>query len=219
MKKITGKKTMKPIKNHKNGTKQANLSAFVKQTLSTLGTGSMREAVKLPAGEDLNEWISVNTLDFYNEISLMYGALEGICTEESCPEMTAGKNKYLWADGVKVKKPISVPAVTYVDNLLVWVESQLNDESLFPIEYGAKYPKNFLQVVGVIYKRYFRVYGHIYHSHLKDIESCGASAHLNTCFKHLVYFIQEFDLVPKREFVPLQSLIDRMCPTESEKKE
>lgn len=27
----------------------------------------MQLAVELPAGEDLNEWLAVNTIDFYNE--------------------------------------------------------------------------------------------------------------------------------------------------------
>lgn len=35
--------------------------------------------------------------------------------------------KYLWADGVKIKKPIECSAPEYVDYLMSWVESQLND--------------------------------------------------------------------------------------------
>jgi len=35
-------------------------------------------------------------------------------------------------------------------------------------------------------------------------------AHLNTSFKHFVYFIQEFGLVEKKELAPLQELIDRL---------
>lgn len=33
----------------------------------TLGSGNLQLAVELPAGEDLNEWLAVNTIDFYNE--------------------------------------------------------------------------------------------------------------------------------------------------------
>jgi hypothetical protein len=29
--------------------------------------------VKLPKGEDLNEWLAVNVIDFYNQISIIYG--------------------------------------------------------------------------------------------------------------------------------------------------
>ena len=34
----------------------------------------------------------------------------------------------------------------------------------------------------MIFKRLFRVYAHIYHSHFQKIVSLGAEAHLNTCF-------------------------------------
>ena len=33
----------------------------------TLGSGNMQLAVELPDGEDLNEWLAVNTIEFYNE--------------------------------------------------------------------------------------------------------------------------------------------------------
>ena len=31
------------------------------------------DAVKLPPGEVLEEWIAVNTVDFYNAVSMLYG--------------------------------------------------------------------------------------------------------------------------------------------------
>jgi MOB kinase activator 1 len=33
------------------------------------------------------------------------------------------------------------------------------------------------------------VYAHIYHSHFKAICSLGEEAHLNTCFKHFIFFV------------------------------
>lgn len=57
---------------------------------ATLGAGNIREAVRLPPGEDLNEWLAVNTVDFYNAVSVLYSTLEEFCTAASCPTMTAG---------------------------------------------------------------------------------------------------------------------------------
>ena len=37
---------------------------------ATLGSGNLREAVKLPTGEDLNEWLAVNSNSFYLSLSL-----------------------------------------------------------------------------------------------------------------------------------------------------
>ena len=38
---------------------------------ATLGSGNLREAVKLPTGEDLNEWLAVNS----NTLSLQFDYL------------------------------------------------------------------------------------------------------------------------------------------------
>ena len=62
-------------------------------------------------------------------------------------------------------------------------------------------------IAKTILKRLFRVYAHIYHQHFKEIVSLGEEAHLNTSFKHFVYFIQEFELIDKKELAPLQVLI------------
>jgi Mob1/phocein family len=69
-----------------------------------------------------------------------------------------------------------------------WV--QLDDPKIFPQQYGAPFPPNFEEVVRTIFKRLFRVYAHMYHSHFKHVCALGEEAHLNTCFKHFVYFTQ-----------------------------
>ena len=53
--------TLKPLKAHKAG-KRSELAAYSKKTLATLGTGSMKQAVQLPQGENINEWLAVNTV-------------------------------------------------------------------------------------------------------------------------------------------------------------
>ena len=81
-------------------------------------------AVELPEGEDLNEWLAVNTIEFFNEISLLYGCLTELCTKESCPTMSAGpKYEYLWADGLNVTTPLKVSAKQYIEYLMTWVEN------------------------------------------------------------------------------------------------
>ena len=58
--------------------------------LIIISTGNLRLAVMLPEGEDLNEWIAVNTVDFFNQINMLYGTITEFCTEQSCPVMSAG---------------------------------------------------------------------------------------------------------------------------------
>ena len=56
---------------------------------ATLGGGSLRKVVTLPEGEDENEWLAVNMVDFYNQINLLYGAITEFCSPQTCPEMKA----------------------------------------------------------------------------------------------------------------------------------
>jgi MOB kinase activator 1 len=54
--------------------------------------------------------------------------------------MSAGqKFEYLWADGQNVKTPLKVPAPEYIELLMSWVESQFNNEALFPCQIGRQY--------------------------------------------------------------------------------
>jgi MOB kinase activator 1 len=72
--------------------------------------------------------LAVNAIEFYNEISILYGTLTEFCTKDSCPVMSAGqKFEYLWADGLNVKTPLKVPAPEYIDLLMTWVENQFNN--------------------------------------------------------------------------------------------
>lgn len=92
------------------GTSSWQLRQFAE---ATLGSGSLRKAVKLPEGEDVNEWFAVNgmfrawndrsktpwagtltvlvraVVDFYNQINLLYGSITEFCSPQSCPEMKA----------------------------------------------------------------------------------------------------------------------------------
>jgi MOB kinase activator 1 len=89
---------------------KANSSFQLRQFAeATLGSGSLRKAVKLPEGEDLNEWLAVNgkmpyqtnstckiiltytfpVVDFYNQINLLYGSITEFCSPQACPEMKA----------------------------------------------------------------------------------------------------------------------------------
>ncbi|ETO10153.1 Mob4B protein [Reticulomyxa filosa] len=207
-------------KHFKEGKKHGSQKrvALHEYSSATLGAGNMAEAVKLPKGEDPLEWLAVNVVDFFNEISLLYGIITEFCTDENCPLMSAGpKYEYLWMDGVKFKKPIKVSAPKYIDYLMSWVETQINDPQIFPVEEDVKFPKDFRSVCKTILKRLFRVYGHIYHSHIQKIVQLDCEAHLNTCFKHFIYFVKEFKLVDDRELAPLKDTIQAMLEKDAQK--
>jgi MOB kinase activator 1 len=83
-------------KNIPDGTRPLQLKQYAE---ATLGTGNLRLAVTLPEGEDLNEWLAVNVVDFYNQINMLYGTITEFCTPTECSVMSAGpKFEYLWYD-------------------------------------------------------------------------------------------------------------------------
>lgn len=72
-----------------------------------------------------------------------------------------------------------------VHNTPIKISSSLSDQFYAT---GTPFPSNFQDVVKTIFKRLFRVYAHIYHSHFQKIVSLKEEAHLNTCFKHFVLY-------------------------------
>ncbi len=91
--------------------------------------------------------------------------------------------------------------------------NQISSAALFPHITGVPFPKNFSTVAKTILKRLFRVYAHIYHQHFSEIVQLQEEAHLNTSFKHFIFFVQEFNLIDRKELAPLQELIDRLTNT------
>jgi len=196
-------RSLRPKKAHRS-VKHRTLHTMKKTATRTL---TLEAAARIPAGEDPNDWHAVNLLDFYNDLSLLMGILEELCTKSSCPHMSAGPNfKYLWAD--KGSKPMCVCAATYIDKMMVWVECQLDDAALFPIDSESEYPKDFHKRLHNIFKKMFRAYAHAYHSHFDAFVSLGAESHLNTCFKHFVIygqthqFLRTEDQAPLKDFIP-----------------
>ena len=70
--KASGNKTLRPLRKHKSG-KSAELFKF---KMDTLGSGNLAGCVAVPPGEDINDWLSVNLVDFFNELSLVTGLVQ-----------------------------------------------------------------------------------------------------------------------------------------------
>lgn len=174
----------------------------------TLGSMDLAAQVRLPTGCSEEEWLAFNTVDLFNELNLLVGAISDMCTEHTCPTMSAGSFGWQWADGDKVKTPQPLSAPKYMEKLLVWVESQLADETFLPVQPGQPFLPNFKKGIKVIYKRLFRIYAHVFHTHFKAMVDSDADAHLNHSFKHFVYFVKEFDLIEESELEPMADLIN-----------
>jgi MOB kinase activator 1 len=103
-------------------------------------------------------------VDFFNELSLLYGLVSDQAQEKYTKQ---GEGfpigfEYRWADAQK--KPVQVSAPEYVDYVLSWVEAQIDDPSIFPVNESESFPASFeQQYIKDMFKRMFRVFAIIYH--------------------------------------------------------
>jgi len=112
--------------------------------------------------------------------------------------MSAGQRyEYLWADPSRstASEPLKMSAPEYVDTLMTYIQSRIDDEATFPSKLGVPFPKSFAAVVRTIWRRLFRVYAHVYCEHFSVVVGLGLESHLNTSFKHFVLFAKEFEYV------------------------
>lgn len=72
------------------------------------------------------------------------------------------------------------------------------------------FPKNFVTIIKQIFTRFFRVFAIIYTHHYSKLEQVGGVSHLNTSFKHFMYFVWEFDLVANSELDALKDIVQEI---------
>jgi MOB kinase activator 1 len=190
---------------------------YAEQTLGS--DNALIQAVKLPQDEDKNEWLAIHIVDFYNQINMLYGTITEFCSPTTCPRMIAtDEYEYLWQETTSVngalpqlpKRPISLPACEYIENLMNWVQGFFDNDNIFPSKIGAPFPQQFPSLVKTIFKRLFRIYAHIYCHHFHEISELGLQSHLNTSLKHYVLFANEFALISRKDYGPLEDLVDTM---------
>ena len=122
-------------------------------------------------------------------------------------------------------------APEYIEHLMNWVQSNIDDEQIFPsrigayatprntseslsdmnVSLGVSFPKTFPSLIRQIFKRLYRVYAHIYCHHYPVVVHLDLEPHLNTSFKHYVLFIDEHKLASGKDYWgPLGDLVDNM---------
>lgn len=55
---------------------------------------------------------------------------------QTCVVVCCFRYEYHWCDGANYKKPTRLPAPTYIELLMEWIEQQINNEDLFPVTVG-----------------------------------------------------------------------------------
>lgn len=165
---------------------------------SALVKGNFKTIVMLPKYCDIMEWVAVNIFDFYNNLNEFYGCLTEFCTQQNCPTMSAGATlNYTWIN--QDRKHVHLPAPTYIDYVMTWVQNMLDDDNVFPTKSGQDFPPSFPSTVKHIYRQLLRVFAHIYHAHYAQILHLRSEPHFNSLFAHFLAFGGEFELLEMKD--------------------
>ncbi|KAF8645113.1 hypothetical protein AX16_007942 [Volvariella volvacea WC 439] len=102
---------------------------------AALVKGHFKTIVMLPKYVDIMEWVAVNMFDFYTNLNEFYGVIAECCTQQTCNTMSAGPAlSYTWIN--QDRKHIQLPAPTYIDYVMTWVQNLLDDNTMFPTKSG-----------------------------------------------------------------------------------
>lgn len=177
---------------------------FVK---TSLVKGSFKTIVQLPKYVDHDEWLALNIFELFDNLNLFYSVIADYVASDAYPTMNAGPNTdYLWisADG----QAVNLPAYQYIDRVLTWVSSKINDQAVFPTSNGGAFPQTFMKDCKSISRQMFRIFAHVYHNHFDKLVHLSLEAHWNSFFSNFISLVKTFDLIERREMAPLLPLIE-----------
>lgn len=171
--------------------------------------------------EATNEWLAANTVDFYNEVALLYGLVEEFHQKASDPmtyavlaeEFKDYKPKFptffngfpqgfeyrlKQPSGGKSKANTKCSGADYVNLSMIWLEDQIDNSQIFPETEDDPFPAKFIEkYISEMFKRMFRIFAIIYAVCWPVVVQNQAEAHVNTCFKHFYFFMKRFSLLKK----------------------
>lgn len=100
----------------------------------------LRSVVRLFSGENIDDWIVVYVVDFFNRINFIYGIMAERCSEISCLVMVGGfRYEYRWQDERQYRRSVKFSASRYMVLFMDWIEGFINDEDVFFTRIGECY--------------------------------------------------------------------------------
>lgn len=148
----------------------------------------------------VENWIVVedHTLDFYQEMKLIYDMLRELCTKQKCMESES------------------------IGILLARIENQVTSQPYPTLEAdanaalaGAKvdFPKcpdlysKWQESVSQVYRGIVRAYYHMYQHHYDALNALNASQHVSAAYKRIFDFANEHRIMDLNELAQIQSNI------------
>jgi hypothetical protein len=112
------------------------LNSILGYAETMIGEDNPKQAIATPPNITTNEWLAVNAFLYFNKVNEFLGVIKDEC---KCQKMSVGpKHEYLWADGKTIRKPISIPAIDYIEYVMEWCEANFDDTKMFPDYDGRK---------------------------------------------------------------------------------
>jgi hypothetical protein len=170
--------------------------------------GKLQQLIRLPPRTDIHEWLATNSLAFFTQVNIQVGVVSQLCSQSTCPQMSAGSQVFE-LDPEK-KKKTKMHAKQYIDTVMLNIQKQLGDEKLFPTKFGYEFPFDFVTIVRKIFRQFFMIFAHIYYHHYLEFKRLQLNDGLNTLFLHFIYFVTEFSLVDPKELSIMEELIERL---------
>ena len=82
--------------------------------------------------------------------------------------------------------------------------------NLFHFVSAQSFSDNFLNEIKKMLRFLFHVLSHLYYAHFIRIRQLDLHGYLNVVFKHLIYFVREFNLLDRRDTASLDDLVEMM---------
>jgi len=130
--------------------------------------------------------------------------------------------EYLLVDKYKYKKPTHVPAKTYIDYQMKWMESRLENTQLFPVgksrpfvsrlSLDDHFPSSYVDELKRFSKRCFRVYAHIFCNHIRVLREKNLEGMFYDSLTFFLFFIDMYSLIPSSELRPISPLVKYLVP-------
>mmetsp|Transcript_84974 Transcript_84974/g.177596 ORF Transcript_84974/g.177596 Transcript_84974/m.177596 type:complete len:209 (+) Transcript_84974:203-829(+) len=155
----------------------------------------------------MGEWLVNKSLVTLQELEEgVVKPLRSVCTETTCPCMSAGGPWYAWKNDEG--KNIKVPAPIYVSSCMSWIEQVLVEEKRRMEGLGRDEEQpdtDLMEVLLTVHKYIFRVYAHAYTEHAEEMPHDKG---IDFRFKHWLCLTRSYGLVKEEELQPLKHLID-----------
>lgn len=220
---MSGSFTLKRFRPHKRFERAYRLNEMMREVDKGVkeGGGVASQVITSTCKSHGVEWAAAVCYSLYNQYNEVYGTMADFCTTRSCPKMEAGNHwEFKWADGKVIKTPISIAAPDYCDNLMTWIEDQLDDRTLFPDTTEPIFSsKKLMASAKDQWRRLLRISFHLEYHHREDLEfvqKLELHEHLMRAIYHLM---KHYKMYNPDYFKPIASRIPEWKASKTNKAE